>query len=209
MIEQTFSARRCRDTRKPLADQCPDVTFYRCPECGALFPVTGGWAAGRKAEGESSVPEGTAPDNAVPKESGPSGCEIVCCGKKAGRLSPVSSEAVETQVKLTYQITGGYNDNAVRVSWRAAKKEYNPEWIYLKTFTGGYLKYVTDTKRSPMVFALADTDAFAYCDEDPCLECVFRCKRGFVIYVYSRMVGLVEIPLDKMNAHWQSGAKEK
>lgn len=203
MIEQTFSARRCRDTRKPLADQCPDVSFYRCPDCGALFPVTGGRAA------DGKTPKGTAPDNAVPKEGGPSGFEIVCCGRKAEWLKPVSAEAVKERVKLTYQITGGYNDNAVRVSWRAAKKEYDPEWIYLKTFTGGYLKYVTDTKRSPMVFALADTDAFAYCDEDPCLECVFRCKRGFVIYVYSGEVGLVEIPLDKMNAHWQSGAKEK
>lgn len=181
MIEQTFSARRCRDTRKPLADQCPDVTFYRCPECGALFPVTGG-----RAEG----------------------CEITCCNVSAKRLEPVSAEAAEAQLKLSYQITGGYNDNAVRVSWRAVKKEDVPKWIYLKTFTGGYLKYVWETKRSPMVFALADTDAFAYCDEDPCLECVFRCKRGFVIYVYSETAGLVEIPLDKMNAHWQSGAKE-
>lgn len=196
-MEQTFSARRCRDTRKPLANQCPDVTFYRCPECGALLPVTGGEA-----------PEEAASEDAVPQKSGLGAREIICCGMKADRLKPLGAEAAEAQVRLTYQITGGYNDNAVRVSWRAVKKEYGPEWIYLKTFTGGYLKYVADTKRSPMVFALADTDAFAYCDEDPCLECVFRCKRGFVIYVYSRAVGLVEIPLDKMTAHWQSGAKE-
>lgn len=185
MIEQKFSARRCRDTRKPLAGQCPDVTFYRCPECGALYPVTGG----REPEAAER--------------------EIRCCGRSAIWLKPMDVDAVETQLKLTYQITGGYNDNAVKVSWKAANKEYDPEWIYLKTFTGGYLKYVADTKRSPMVFALADTDAFAYCDEDPCLECVFRCKRGFVIYVYSKEVGLIEIPLDKMTAHWQSGAGEQ
>lgn len=182
MIEQTFSARRCRDTRKPLASQCPDVVFYRCAVCGAVFPVTGGQTLKEK--------------------------EIICCGTKAERLQPVEAEAVQELVRLTYQITGGYNDNAVRVSWRAVKKECNPQWIYLKTFTGGYLKYVADARRSPMVFALADTDAFAYCDEDPCLECVFRCKRGFVVYVYAEAAGLVEIPLDKMTAHWQSGAKE-
>ena len=85
----------------------------------------------------------------------------------------------------------------------------HPEWIYLKTFTGGYLKYVSSEKRPPMVFALADTDAFAYCDEDPCLECVFRCKRGFIIYVYDSRAGLIEVPLDKMNAQWQSGAKKE
>lgn len=31
MIEQKFGPRRCRDTRKPLEKQCPDVVFYRCP----------------------------------------------------------------------------------------------------------------------------------------------------------------------------------
>lgn len=180
MIEQKFGPRRCRDTRKPLASQCPDVTFYCCMECGALFPVTGG------------------------KESGDR--EILCCGKKALRLIPKEAED-PGELQVTYQITGGYNDNAVRVSWKYASLKAHPEWIYLKTFTGGYLKYVTSEKRPPVVFALADTDAFAYCDEDPCLECVFRCKRGFTIYVYDRREGLIQVPLDKMNAQWQSAAK--
>jgi hypothetical protein len=59
-----------------------------------------------------------------------------------------------------------------------------------------------------MVFALADTDAFCYCDEDPCLECVFRCKRGFTVYAYSEGTGLLEMPLDRMTAHWQTREKE-
>lgn len=181
MIEQKFGARRCRDTRKPLADQCPDVIFYRCRNCKSLFAVTGEQAQEEK--------------------------EITCCQEKAEILTPVTPEAVESKVKISYQITGGYNDNAVKVSWDTKTDEYVPEWIYLKTFTGGYLKYVMQKKRKQMVFALADTDAFAYCDEDPCLECVFRCKRGFVIYAFAEAVGLVEIPLDKMTAHWQSGAE--
>lgn len=183
MIEQKFGPRRCRDTRKPLASQCPEVAFYRCMECGALFPVTGGKGAEEK--------------------------EIVCCDQKARRLEPVDSETAGSQIQVTYQITGGYNDNAVRVSWKCPSPKDHPEWIYLKTFTGGYLKYVSSEKRPPMVFALADTDAFAYCDEDPCLECVFRCKRGFIIYVYDSRAGLIEVPLDKMNAQWQSGAKKE
>lgn len=182
MIEQKFSPRRCRDTRKPFAGQCPDVVFYRCQACGALFPVTGGRAGEKK--------------------------EIVCCGKRAELLVPGKAEEAEEKLKLSYQITGGYNDNAVRVSWKEKKKEYRPEWIYLKTFTGGYLKYIMEDKRSPMVFALADTDAFAYCDENPCLECVFRCKRGFVVYAYAEETGLLEMPLDKMTAQWQSDAKK-
>ena len=193
MIEQTFSARRCRDTRKPRDKECPEVVFYRCSVCGALFPVTGG---AKKGENGTDVKEDgmAAEDTRV----------VSCCGKRAELLVPAPAESAGDSLKVSYQITGGYNDNAVRVSWRAESSEYKPEWIYLKTFTGGYLKYIGDAKRSPLVFALADTDAFAYCDEDPCLECVFRCKRGFVIYVYNEKAGLIEIPLDKMNAQWQS-----
>lgn len=182
MSEQVFGPRRCRDSRKPRAGECPEVVFYRCRVCGALFPVTGG----RASEDEDK--------------------EIFCCKERAERLEPLDQEEAGEKLKVTYQITGGYNDNAVRVSWRASSAEFKPEWIYLKTFTGGYLKYVAEMKRPPMVFALADTDAFAYCDEDPCLECVFRCKRGFEIYVYGK-AGLIRVPLDKMNAQWQSGAK--
>lgn len=181
MIEQKFGPRRCRDSRKPLAGQCPDVAFYRCSRCGALFLAAGGQTLEEK--------------------------EIICCQEKAENLIAVQGNDRPEELTVTYEITGGYNDNAVRVFWKAFAKEYNPEWIYLKTFTGGYLKYIQESKRSPMVFALADTDAFAYCDEDPCLECVFRCKRGFVIYVYSKQSGLMEIPIDKMTAKWQSGAK--
>ena len=48
-MEQEFSPRRCKDTRKPPADQCPEVAFYRCPACKALYPVTGGkiWKTSR------------------------------------------------------------------------------------------------------------------------------------------------------------------
>lgn len=194
MIEQTFSARRCRDTRKPREKECPDVIFYQCGVCGSLFPVTGG-----RSKPEEEIGMASAADNR----------EIICCGQKAERLVPVSAESAGNRLKVEYQITGGYNDNAVKVSWKAESSRYEPRWMYLKTFTGGYLKYIGDRKRSPMVFALADTDAFAYCDEDPCLECVFRCKRGFVIYVYGRETGLMEIPLDKMNAQWQSGAEKR
>lgn len=181
MIEQTFGPKRCRDTRKPLANQCPDVAFYRCPVCGTIFTVTG--------------------DKALEEKT------IICCNEKIVLLTPVDAATVKEQIKLDYQITGGYNDNAIKVIWKTTNKDYSIEWIYLKTFTGGYLKYVSETKHSPMVFALADTDAFCYCDEDPCLECVFRCKRGFVIYAYVNNIGLLEIAIDKMNAQWQSKGK--
>lgn len=182
MSDQKFGPRRCRDTRKPPAGQCPEVSFYRCSLCGCLFPVTGGTCQEEK--------------------------EILCCGKQAEHLIAHNPDTVKKQMTISYEITGGYNDNAVKVFWKTEPKTPAPEWLYLKTFTGGYLKYVAKTKRPPLVFALADTDAFAYCDEDPCLECVFRCKRGFVIYIYGKETGLLEIPLDKMTAHWESETNE-
>lgn len=181
-MEQEFSPRRCKDTRKPPADQCPEVAFYRCPACKALYPVTGGKDLENK--------------------------QIQCCGHMAERLIPTPAASAADIMAVSYEITGGYNDNTVRVSWKSKPYGRRPEWVYLKTFTGGYLKYVSDTKRPPLAFALADTDAFCYCDEDPCLECVFRCKRGFIVYVYDLEAGLIEMPMDKMTAHWQSGGKK-
>ena len=104
MIEQKFGPRRCKDTRKPLEKQCPDVIFYRCPECGALYPVTGGTNLEEK--------------------------EILCCGKKAERLFPEEADSTRDVMDITYQITGGYNDNAVRVSWKMKPYGRHPEWIY-------------------------------------------------------------------------------
>lgn len=183
MAEQIFSARRCRDTRKPRAEQCPDTAFYRCKDCGSLFTLTGEKALEEK--------------------------EILCCGQPSVRLMPVSAESVKDRLEVSYEIIGGYNDNSVRVQWSGPDRENYPEWVYLKTFTGGYLKYTKDIPRSGVVFALADTDAFAYCDESPCLECVFRCKRGFVVYFFSPGIGLIELALDKMHAQWQTGAEAK
>ena len=128
MIEQTFSATRCRDTRKPREGECPGVCFYRCEVCGALFPVTRG----------------------LGMDAGNEAREIICCGKKAVRLLLLSQEKAGDSLAVTYRIAGGYNDNAVKVSWKAKLPEDNPEWIYLKTFTGGYLKYSPITgKNSP------------------------------------------------------------
>ena len=71
----------------------------------------------------------------------------------------------------------------------------------MKTFTGGQIKYLNSSKKS-VIFALADEDAYVYCDENPCLECTFRCKRGFEIYAYFKLIGLIKVPLDKMKANW-------
>lgn len=186
MPKQTFSARRCRDGRKPLWQTTPDVTFYQCEKCGALYPITTyGDEAGKQIE-------------------------ISCCGEKLQPLIPQDydeEKGLPGDVKLSYRIVGGFNDNAIRVEWKPFK--WKPKWIYLKTFVGGYLKYVKEGKKSPLVFALADTDAFCYCDRNPCVECTYRCKRGFILYYYGEDIGLVQIPIDKMDPYWMMKEKEQ
>lgn len=104
----------------------------------------------------------------------------------------------------TTALWGGYNDNAMQFFWQDADQENRLEWVYLRTFTGGCIKYPPEKKRPPIIFPLADEDAYAYCDQSPCLECVFRCKRGFILYAYLSGVGLAELPIDRMDPYWQT-----
>jgi hypothetical protein len=113
-------------------------------------------------------------------------------------LKPHRSEDMLPDIDVDYKIVGGFNQNAVQVFWTTKLPEDKPEWILLKTFTGSYVRYLTAKKIAPMVFPLADEDAYVYCDNAECRRCVFRCKRGFVLYVYFKSKGLLEIPLDRI-----------
>ena len=174
MIVQEFSPLRSKAPRKPWPE-CPDIVIYRCTECERVY-------------------QGLNYD--VPKQN------PLCCNVPMERLEPLSLENVLPEIEVDYQIVGGHNKNAVQVFWKSNDHEDNPEWIILKTFTGSYIKYVTSKKRPPVVFPLADEDAYVYCDEETCLQCVFRCKRGFIIYVYYKSRGVLEVPLDKMSAQY-------
>lgn len=176
MAEQEFGPLRSRAARKPWPE-CPDIVIYRCSHCGRLY-------------------QGLGYD--MPAQ------EPACCGAPMERLKPLHLEDVSPGITVEYRIVGGYNENAVQVFWETKQAEDNPQWVYLKTFTGGYIKYVTSKKRPPMVFALADEDAYVYCGTSPCQQCVFRCKRGFIIYLYIKSRGLLEVPLEKMSPYWQS-----
>ena len=84
-----------------------------------------------------------------------------CCGKPMERIELVDAADVEDRFKLTYQILGGMNNNCINVNWRSIDSTCKPRWFGLKTFTGMQHKYVTPKKWPPVVFALADEDAFA------------------------------------------------
>ena len=176
MAEQEFGPLRSRAARKPWPE-CPDTVIYRCRQCGRLYQRLG-------YEPPTQTP--------------------ACCNLFMEQLQPLRSEAVSPALKVDYKIVGGFNQSAVQVFWETEQPEYQPEWILLKTFTGGYIKYVAVKKQPPLVFPLADEDAYVYCDRSICQECVFRCKRGFIIYLYSKASGLVEVPVERMSDYFKS-----
>lgn len=175
MAELQFGPLRSRAARKPWPE-CPDIVIYRCRHCGRLYQEL---------------------DYTVPEQ------EPACCDMPMERLMPLQLDAVSAEIHVDYKIIGGFNQNAVQVFWEIKAAEHKPEWILLKTFTGGYIKYVTLNKRPPVVFPLSDEDAYVYCNRSICLQCVFRCKRGFAIYFYSKAGSLWEIPLEKMADYFE------
>jgi len=170
MSVQEFGPLRSRASRKPWPE-CPDIVIYRCNQCARLYQRLG---------------------YEEPAQ------ELVCCGIPMELLRPHRPEDMLPDIDVDYKIVGGFNQNAVQVFWKTKLAEDNPEWILLRTFTGSYIRYLTAKKIAPMVFPLADEDAYVYCDNDVCRRCVFRCKRGFILYVYFKSKGLLEIPLDRI-----------
>ena len=121
-----------------------------------------------------------------------------CCGRPAELIMPRQIAASEEG--FDYEIIGGYDRNGIKAYW---EKNNQPQWIWLHTFSGGQMRFIPSEKTPPAIFSLAEEDAYAYCDEDPCLECVFRCKRGFAFYFFSLKYGLVSIPLERLRKYWE------
>ena len=118
------------------------------------------------------------------------------CGESAERLAPKPAEELPEGLELSYDITGGLNENCIRVFWQGK----NPDWLCLDTFTGAQHMEIKSKKRPPAVFALASEDAYAYCDKNPCEKCSFRCKNGFVLYAWYEGEGLYSLPLNQIAA---------
>ncbi len=170
MAQQEFSPLRSRSARKPWPE-CPDITIYQCQKCSHILHSL------------SNSPPERAPDH---------------CDTPMIQLEPLHLTDLPSDFGIDYKIIGGFNNSAVQLFWNIKNPQSKPDWILLKTFTGSYLKYIPEHKKSPAVFPLSDEDAYVYCDRDICEECLFRCKRGFIIYLFINKIGLVEIPLERM-----------
>jgi len=169
-MPQTYSPFRSTATIKPQS-QCPPVDVYLCPTCGRAYQALG--------YGEHAAPE--------------------CCGAVARRLEPVGEDAFPPGYKVSYRIVGGLNHDAVHISWRSPD-DASPDWVLLRTFSGSYIRYPAPGRKPPMIFPMADEDAYVYCDKKVCERCTFRCKRGFEAYVFFARPAplLLAVSLDKL-----------
>lgn len=192
-----YSPTRTHATWKPRVTAA-HVPYFHCTECGAVVQgLDGAIDNSMTNDGERSLI--FEPSYAHVEY------HLTCCGKPMEQLTPIPAVDVADRIKINYQIMGGMNNNCVKVDWRSLDSACKPRWFALKTFTGIMTKYVQPKKWPPVVFALADEDAFAYCDKNPCVECTFRCKRGMEIYAYVDNIGLVILPLDRMVASGSAG----
>lgn len=150
------------------------------------------------AEAVSFLEPGRAPLAQLPYQA----CAMLGEPLSAEAQPLLNLDALPEGAALTYRIVGGYDANAVEVRWTLPPHATGPtgeslqlSWVMLRTFTGLQVKYPLPGKRPPLVFALADEDAYVYCDEPQCRECTFRCKQGFTLYAAIAGLGIVRVPL--------------
>ncbi|WP_405054262.1 desulfoferrodoxin family protein [Telmatospirillum sp.] len=165
-------------TLPKFRSDCP--RFYICDYCNALLI------------GSSRVGHGNS-------ELAPSRC----CGQPMRELVPrqASDASDELVHRPMMTITGGFEHNTVVVHVGADPRHPHPmtsdhyvDWIWLRSFEGGHLKYLNPGQDPEASFALSDEDAFGYCDQPICKmgrgHCMFQCKRGYAAYAHCTKHGL-------------------
>lgn len=173
MGNNAFVAFRCRLSRKPWLKNA-HVKFYWDRKSDRIF--------------YDFIAETAEPDACG--ESQP----LICAGDTLVLLEP--RPAAEG---MAYDIFGGFDHNAVKAEWTGNA----PRWILLKTYTGASLKQLPRTKKSPVIFPLADEDAYVYCDRDVCEKCLYCCKKGCVLYYYFGNGELRALPLDQVSEYFR------
>lgn len=169
---------QCTTSRRPEY-RTGEPEFYRCGLCGAVevkYPPLSGQAEGTFRPG-------------------------TCCGRPLERLEPCGDEALWAEHRLDYCIFGGFAHNAVRVEvdggLHPMRAGHRIEWLYLRTFQGGQMKYLPQRGPAAAVFAMAEEDAFVFCDREVCRmgweHCLFQCKRDHMAYAYCDQHGLFRL----------------
>lgn len=123
--------------------------------------------------------------------------ECSCCGEKMQLLTPQDAAGQTDEHQMAFNIFGGFEHNTIRITvdegHHPMSAEHHIEWIYLRTFQGGQMKYLTTKGKSVTMFSLANEDAFVFCGRDVCKYCKYQCKRGHYAYAYCNQHGLFEL----------------
>ncbi|KAF5081565.1 hypothetical protein DSECCO2_108840 [anaerobic digester metagenome] len=181
MSQPPFSPLRCKLPRKPWIKHAV-LHFWHCKSCSRLL--------------HEYLSEDHSADSRAASSLAP-----VCCGQPMQPLLPQTPQGAASLLDIDYEIVGGLNNNAVRVRWNKAAAP-PPMWIALQTYTGVYLKHISPKKLPPVVFPLSDEDAYAYCDKDICEQCLYCCKKGCAIYVYTGESGMIVLNMDKVSQYF-------
>ena len=168
----------CTSSRRP-SYRTEEPIFYRCGTCGTVQVCF--------------RPAGS-PD---PEEEGPGRC----CGRPLELLVPQETDGEQAEHGLQYCIFGGASHNTVRIEVDGGRhpmtEEHRIEWIFLRTFQGGQMKYLPLRSGAAALFSMANEDAFVFCDREVCQmgweRCLFQCKRGHAAYAYCSKHGLYRL----------------
>lgn len=117
-----------------------------------------------------------------------------------GQGAPEGAEVIEPKgprdwqrYHFHYAFVGGKNHHSVEITFDDAKAgTHDIEWIYVRSHTGGQIRFIQPDDEAYALFAMAENDAYMFCENDPCIECAFACKVGFEFFVYSRSEGLLK-----------------
>ena len=168
----------CTSSRRPLY-QTEEPVFCRCPVCGMVQvrnrPV-GALAVGAEEMGQ-------------------------CCGRRLERLVPQEAGTGGADHEMQFCVFGGSSHNVIRIEVDGGRhpmtEDHRIEWIYLRTFQGGQMKYLPLRSGAATLFSMANEDAFVFCDREVCRmgweHCLFQCKRGHAAYAYCSQHGLYQL----------------
>lgn len=174
---QRIYSRECMISHPPVY-RTEEPVFYRCPVCGSV-----------EVKVQPMASKAQKPDE--------TGC---CCGQPLVKLiATPANDAPEHEMKFC--IFGGFANNTIRVEVKNGGHPMNEthhiEWIYLRTYQGGQMKYLPPGTESATLFAMANEDAYAFCDREICHmgweHCLFQCKRGHIAYAYCNQHGLYKL----------------
>lgn len=127
-------------------------------------------------------------------ELGPAEQSPSCCGRGLEELCPLPAPP-----RYSYEIRGGFDNNAVLLFWEGEP----PRWAGLQTFTGFYAKIAGEGKKAPLVFPLADEDAYVYCGRQQCAKCLYACKKGCALYISEGGGRLFILSLDEIAEYFR------